>query len=58
MALNSAKSNLVCIRDMISSDELGNLELSGAAGCSERTITKSWSNLGHYSTRLFQFEPY
>lgn len=45
MAPNLAKSTLVLIRDMISSDELSSSEMAAAAGCSERAIARIRSNL-------------
>jgi transposase len=44
MAPNLAKSTLVLIRDMISS-ELSSSEMAAAAGCSERAITRIRSKL-------------
>jgi len=45
MAPNLAKSTLVLIHDMISSDELSSSEMAAATGCSERDITRIRSNL-------------
>ncbi|KAJ5116799.1 hypothetical protein N7456_001147 [Penicillium angulare] len=45
MAPNLAKSTLMLIRDMISSDELTISEMAAAAGCSKRAITRIQSNL-------------
>lgn len=45
MAPNLAKSTLVFIHDMISSDELTASELAEAAGCSKRAIFRIRSNL-------------
>ncbi|KAJ5703719.1 hypothetical protein N7493_010857 [Penicillium malachiteum] len=45
MAPNLAKSTLVLICDMISSDELSISEMAAAAGCSKRAITRIRSNL-------------
>ncbi|KAJ5335558.1 hypothetical protein N7452_007961 [Penicillium brevicompactum] len=45
MVPNLAKSTLVLIRDIISSDELSTSGMAAAAGCSERTIARIRSNL-------------
>ncbi|KAJ5084558.1 hypothetical protein NUU61_009137 [Penicillium alfredii] len=45
MAPNLAKSTLVLIHDMISSDELTTSQMAEAAGCSERAIIRIRSNL-------------
>ena len=44
MAPNLAKSTLVLIHDMISSDELTTSQMAEAAGCSKRAIIRIWSN--------------
>lgn len=45
MAPNLAKSTLMLIRDIVSSDELSNSEMAKAAGCRERAIARIRSNL-------------